>query len=254
MASADDSTHFGEREVPLGDKQGLVDEVFARVAGRYDLMNDLMSFGVHRLWKDALVAMLAPPRTARRVFRVLDLAGGTGDLAQRIGEASHGNAEITVADVNREMLEVGEARAQSWRYSQGVEFVDANAEALPFEADSFDAVTISFGIRNVPRVDKALGEAFRVLRRGGRFLCLEFSHPDVPGLDRLYEAYSRAVIPPLGRAVTGSAEPYRYLIESIERFPGPAQFSSMLGAAGFSRVTHRPLSGNIAAIHSGWKL
>jgi len=254
MASAQDSTHFGDREVPLGDKQRLVDDVFERVAGRYDLMNDLMSFGVHRLWKDALVAMLSPPRVSGRRFRVLDLAGGTGDLAQRILEASHGNAEVTVADVNNEMLAVGAARAKDWRYSQEVSFVEANAEALPFEDDSFDACTISFGIRNVPRIDKALAEAFRVLRRGGRFLCLEFSHPDVPGLEMAYQAYSRSVIPALGRAVTGSAEPYRYLIESIERFPGPAAFSAMLAAAGFVRVTHRPLSGNIAAIHSGWKL
>jgi demethylmenaquinone methyltransferase/2-methoxy-6-polyprenyl-1,4-benzoquinol methylase len=254
MASADDSTHFGDREVPLGDKQGLVDDVFERVAGRYDLMNDLMSFGVHRLWKDALVAMLSPPRTSRRPFRVLDVAGGTGDIAQRILEAAHGNAEVTVADINDDMLAVGAARAKHWRYSQEVSFLEANAEALPFEDASFDAVTISFGIRNVPRIEAALAEAFRVLRRGGRFLCLEFSHPDVAGLDRLYDAYSRAVIPPLGRAVTGSAEPYRYLIESIARFPGPGAFTAMLAAAGFSRVTHRPLSGNIAAIHSGWKL
>ncbi|MEX1180162.1 MAG: bifunctional demethylmenaquinone methyltransferase/2-methoxy-6-polyprenyl-1,4-benzoquinol methylase UbiE [Cucumibacter sp.] len=253
MARARETTHFGDREVALEDKQGLVNAVFDRVARRYDLMNDLMSFGVHRLWKDALVAMLSPPRMGRPL-KVLDMAGGTGDVAQRIIEAAHGNAEVIVADVNRDMLAVGAERAAGWRHPGAVRFVEANAEALAFDDDSFDAFTIAFGIRNVPRIEAALGEAFRVLRRGGRFLCLEFSKPDVPVLDRLYQLYCERAIPPLGRAVTGSTEPYTYLVESIRQFPGPAVFASMIGVAGFARVTHTPLSGNIAAIHSGWKL
>jgi demethylmenaquinone methyltransferase/2-methoxy-6-polyprenyl-1,4-benzoquinol methylase len=217
-------------------------------------MNDLMSAGVHRHWKDALDARLAPPRSGSRPNRVLDVAGGTGDIAQRIAKASVGYAEITVADINEEMLEVGRERAGHWRFGESISFVAANAEDLPFPDDHFDAYTIAFGIRNVPRIEVALSEAFRVLKRGGRFLCLEFSQVDVPALDQLYELYSDRLIPPLGRVVTGAGMPYRYLIESIARFPPPAQFSQMLGAAGFSRVTHTALSGNIAALHAAWKI
>lgn len=253
MAKAQETTHFGDAEVALEDKQGLVNAVFDRVATRYDLMNDLMSFGVHRLWKDALVARLSPPRVGRG-FKVLDMAGGTGDIARRILDAAHGNAEVTVADINADMLAVGRERAKGWRYPGGVTFVEANAEALDFDDDTFDAYTIAFGIRNVPRIEAALSEAFRVLRRGGRFLCLEFSQPDVPVLDSVYRVFSDTVIPPMGRAVTGDADPYRYLVESIRRFPGPAEFSRLIAEAGFARVEHTALSGNIAALHSGFKL
>ena len=249
-----ETTHFGERTVPLSDKQGLVDQVFHDVADRYDLMNDLMSGGVHRLWKDALVARLAPPKRGSRPYRVLDMAGGTGDVAERIVNASVGYAEVTVADINADMLRVGRERAQRWRFPQQARFVEANAEALPFEADSFDAYTIAFGIRNVPRIEVALAEAHRVLKRGGRFLCLEFSEVDVPGLDAAYRLFSDRVIPPLGKVVTGDAQPYQYLVESIRKFPRPAQFSSMLATAGFRRITHTALSGNIAALHGAWKL
>jgi demethylmenaquinone methyltransferase/2-methoxy-6-polyprenyl-1,4-benzoquinol methylase len=249
-----ETTHFGERTVPLEEKQGLVNDVFHRVADRYDLMNDLMSGGVHRLWKDALVNRLAPPKAGTRPYRVLDVAGGTGDIAERIINASVGYAEVTVADINSDMLRVGEARAKGWRFPGQVTFVEANAEALPFADESYDAYTIAFGIRNVPRIEMALSEACRVLKRGGRFLCLEFSTVELPGLREAYRLFSDVVIPPMGRVVTGDSAPYKYLIESIQKFPRPEAFSTMIAKAGFKRVTHTALSGNIAALHAAWKL
>ncbi|AWM85559.1 bifunctional demethylmenaquinone methyltransferase/2-methoxy-6-polyprenyl-1,4-benzoquinol methylase UbiE [Microvirga sp. 17 mud 1-3] len=248
---SDETTHFGFQSVPLGEKQGRVNEVFHSVAGRYDLMNDLMSAGLHRLWKNTLVAMLRPPRD--RAFRHLDVAGGTGDVAFRILEAGGPATHVTVLDINGDMLSVGRERA-GHAYEGRIDFVEANAEALPFEDGSFDAYTIAFGIRNVPRIDVALREAHRVLRPGGRFLCLEFSKVDVPGLDRIYDAYSFNVIPRLGRMVTGDSESYQYLVESIRRFPTPAAFARMIEQAGFRCVSHRPLTGGVVAIHSGWKI
>jgi demethylmenaquinone methyltransferase/2-methoxy-6-polyprenyl-1,4-benzoquinol methylase len=245
-------TSFGFRRVATGGKQPLVDAVFDRVAGRYDLMNDLMSGGLHRLWKDALVAALNPP--PRPGYHVLDVAGGTGDVAFRIVEASRRTARATVLDINPSMLGVGRTRAQILGLSDNVAFVEANAEQLPFADETFDAYTIAFGIRNVPRIEAALGEAYRVLKPGGRFLCLEFSAVDMPLLDRLYEVWSFRVIPRLGRLVAGDAEPYSYLVESIARFPNQANFARMIAAAGFGRVTVRNYSGGIAALHSGWKL
>ena len=254
MQEAETTTHFGTRTVPLEQKQGLVNDVFFKVASRYDLMNDLMSGGVHRVWKDRMVSRLAPPRQGSRPFRVLDMAGGTGDIAMRILDASHGYAEVTVSDINAEMLAVGAERAKAWRYPSRVKFAEANAEELPFADQSFEAYTIAFGIRNVPRIDKALKEAHRVLVRGGRLLVLEFSSVDVPGLDKVYDLFSDHVIPPLGKMVTGDADPYRYLVDSIRNFPRPELFSAMIAEAGFKRVTHTPLSGNIAALHGAWKL
>lgn len=251
---AGDLTHFGYQQVPLSDKQGLVNDVFHAVADRYDLMNDLMSGGVHRLWKDAMVAKLAPPRSGTRPFRVLDMAGGTGDIAERIINASHGYAEVTVSDINTDMLRVGRARAAHWRYPGQAQFVVANAEELPFADETFNAYTIAFGIRNVPRIDKALAEAHRVLKPGGRFLCLEFSDVDVAGLSKIYDLFSEKLIPPIGQMVTGDGQPYQYLIESIRRFPSADRFSSQIAAAGFRRVTHTAYSGNIAALHGAWKL
>ncbi|MBU1176044.1 MAG: ubiquinone/menaquinone biosynthesis methyltransferase, partial [Alphaproteobacteria bacterium] len=177
-----------------------------------------------------------------------------GDIAERIINKSHGFAEVTVSDINADMLRVGAARAKGWRYPGQARFVKANAEALPFENESFDAYTIAFGIRNVPRIALALAEAHRVLKPGGRFLCLEFSNVDVAGFDRLYAAFSDRVIPPIGRIVTGDAQPYRYLVESIRKFPDAASFAGMIRSAGFKRVTHDALSGNIAALHGGWKI
>ncbi|GLQ53447.1 bifunctional demethylmenaquinone methyltransferase/2-methoxy-6-polyprenyl-1,4-benzoquinol methylase UbiE [Devosia nitrariae] len=254
MTESQETTHFGDRTVAIGDKQGLVNEVFDKVAARYDLMNDLMSFGVHRLWKDALVAELSPPKAGSRDYRVLDMAGGTGDIAERIVNASVGFAQVTVADINADMLKVGEARARSWRFPAQVNFVEANAEELPFADASFNAYTIAFGIRNVPRIDKALAEAHRVLKRGGRLLVLEFSQADVPGFDALYRLFSDRVIPPMGRVVTGDAAPYSYLVESIRKFPTPEAFSGLVGKAGFRRVTHTAMTGSVAALHSAWKL
>ena len=245
-------TSYGFRAVDAGEKQGLVNDVFHKVAGRYDLMNDLMSGGLHRLWKDAMVAWLNPPK--RPGWRLLDVAGGTGDIAFRIVDASGGHAAATVLDINGSMLEVGRDRAQKRGFSDAVEFVEANAEALPFADGSFDAYTIAFGIRNVPHIDAALAEAYRVLKPGGRFLCLEFSEVEMPILDRLYEAWSFNAIPRIGQAVAGEGEPYRYLVESIAMFPNQRNFGAMITRAGFDRVTWRNYSGGIAALHSGWKL
>jgi len=245
------SVSFGYESVPLDEKQARVDDVFSSVARRYDLMNDLMSGGLHRAWKSAMVSALNPPRSGRP-FRVLDIAGGTGDIAFRIAERSRGHAGVVVADINAEMLAVGRERAG--KQGLQIEFREANAEALPFAEAGFDAVTIAFGIRNVPRIDAALAEAFRVLRRGGRFLCLEFSEVDTPMLDRVYELYSFRVIPALGRAVAGDADAYRYLVESIRNFPNQERFADMVRAAGFGRVSVRNFSGGIAALTSGWKL
>lgn len=254
MSKTQETTHFGNQQVPLEDKQGLVNAVFHDVADRYDLMNDLMSGGVHRLWKDTMVARLAPPKQGKRPYRVLDMAGGTGDIAERIVNSSHGYAEVTVSDINSDMLRVGAERAKNWRYPGQATFVEANAEELPFEDAAFDAYTIAFGIRNVPRIDVALAEAHRVLKRGGHFLCLEFSHVDVAGLDRFYAAFSDRAIPAMGKMVTGDSQPYQYLVESIRQFPKPDAFSAMIAEAGFKRVTHTALSGNIAALHSAWKI
>ncbi|WP_161139971.1 bifunctional demethylmenaquinone methyltransferase/2-methoxy-6-polyprenyl-1,4-benzoquinol methylase UbiE [Propylenella binzhouense] len=246
-----EETTFGFRDVPLREKQGLVDEVFHTVARRYDLMNDLMSGGLHRIWKDATVAWLSPPRRGGP-YRVLDLAGGTGDVATRIVERSDGHAEVTVADINGSMLAVGRERAE--KRGLPIRFVEANAESLPFPDARFDACTIAFGIRNVPRIDVALKEIHRVLRHGGRFLCLEFSAASVPVLDRLYDNYSFRVIPLIGQIVAGDRESYQYLVESIRMFPNQEQFAARIRDAGFERVSYRNLSGGIAAIHSGWKL
>jgi demethylmenaquinone methyltransferase/2-methoxy-6-polyprenyl-1,4-benzoquinol methylase len=251
--SSDETTHFGFETVGIGEKQDRVNDVFRSVARRYDLMNDLMSGGLHRVWKDALVSMLRPSR--ERTFRHLDVAGGTGDVAFRILDAGGMRTSVTVLDINGDMLRVGRERAEARpEFAGRLEFVEANAEALPFGAHRFDGYTIAFGIRNVPRIDRALAEAHRILRPGGRFLCLEFSRVDMPFLDRLYDAYSFNVIPRLGQLVAGDAESYRYLVESIRRFPAPAAFSAMIEDAGFKRVSHRLMTGGIVAIHSGWKI
>jgi demethylmenaquinone methyltransferase/2-methoxy-6-polyprenyl-1,4-benzoquinol methylase len=248
-----DSTHFGFRDVPLHEKQRMVDEVFHSVAGRYDLMNDLMSAGMHRAWKDALVSKLRPPLGAQ-TSSVLDVAGGTGDIAFRIVEAGGSGVTVTVADINGDMLAVGRERAIKRGADHAVRFAEANAESLPFPAKHFDAVTIAFGIRNVPRIPVALKEMFRVLKTGGQFFCLEFSQVDLPGLDAIYDAYSFRAIPEIGRLVTGDRESYQYLVESIRKFPDRDAFATLIREAGFSRVAATPMSGGIVALHSGWKL
>jgi demethylmenaquinone methyltransferase/2-methoxy-6-polyprenyl-1,4-benzoquinol methylase len=216
-------------------------------------MNDLMSLGLHRVWKDIMINTLNPPKNDKP-YALLDVAGGTGDIAFRAAQASGAGFRATVCDINADMLAVGRDRAARRQLDDRVSFVDGNAEALAFPDRSFDGYTIAFGIRNVPRIDLALREAFRVLRPGGRLLCLEFSSVDVPGLDRLYDLFSFRVIPELGRVVTGDAESYRYLVESIRKFPKPAAFADMIRAAGFSRVNWQTLSGGIVALHSGWRL
>jgi demethylmenaquinone methyltransferase/2-methoxy-6-polyprenyl-1,4-benzoquinol methylase len=216
-------------------------------------MNDLMSGGLHRIWKSELVTALAPPANAKQPFRVLDIAGGTGDVAFRIADRSPA-AEITVLDISPAMLEIGRKRAGDSRRRRRIRFVDGNAEALPLPSGQFDAVTIAFGIRNVPRIEAALGEAHRVLRPGGRLLILEFSQVEIAILEEIYDFYSLNVIPRLGEWVTGDGDAYRYLVESIRRFPAQEPFAAMLRAAGFERVSYRNLSGGIAAIHSGWRL
>jgi demethylmenaquinone methyltransferase / 2-methoxy-6-polyprenyl-1,4-benzoquinol methylase len=244
---------FGFRKVREADKQGLVNDVFAKAAERYDQMNDLMSGGLHRLWKDDFVTLLNPPRNAR-TFEVLDVAGGTGDIAFRIARAGGTGTHVTIADISPEMVREGQARAEHEQLSRRCDFTVGNAERLAFPDKSFDAYTIAFGIRNVTHIDLALAEAHRVLKPGGRFLCLEFSHVDSEALQKAYDAFSFTAIPAIGKVVTGDGQPYRYLVESIRLFPKQEQFKAMLDAAGFARTSFRNLSGGIVAIHSGWRI
>jgi len=242
-------THFGFETIPEEAKAGRVHGVFQSVAARYDLMNDLMSGGVHRLWKAAMIDWLAP----RPGMSVLDLAGGTGDIAFRVLDRVGGQAHVTVCDMTEAMLEEGRRRAET-RHGDAIDWVVGDAMALPFADRSFDALTIAFGIRNVTRIEDALSEARRVLRPGGRFLCLEFSQVGVPALQWLYDRYSFAVIPALGQAVTGDRASYQYLVESIRRFPDQERFAGLMREAGLERVAWRGLSFGVAALHSGWRL
>jgi demethylmenaquinone methyltransferase/2-methoxy-6-polyprenyl-1,4-benzoquinol methylase len=250
--TADTTASFGFRDVPEAEKEGLVREVFSSVAGSYDLMNDLMSAGVHRLWKDAMVEWLNP----RPGWGVIDVAGGTGDIAFRIAglvRERGGEAAITVCDINPDMVREGIRRADE-KGEASIRWITGDAEALPIPDASMDAYTIAFGIRNVTHIDKALSEARRVLKPGGRFLCLEFSRVEAPGLDTLYDAYSMNVLPRLGKMVAGDSEAYRYLAESIRRFPPQAKFAKMIEKAGLSQVKVRNLTGGVAAMHSAWKI
>jgi demethylmenaquinone methyltransferase/2-methoxy-6-polyprenyl-1,4-benzoquinol methylase len=249
----DTSTSFGFRDVREDERQGLVNDVFSRVAERYDLMNDLMSGGLHRLWKSDFVSMLNPPR-GETPFRLLDVAGGTGDIAMRALKAGGANTTAVICDISPEMLDVGRRRVADAGLADRITLIEGNAEALPFDDRSFDAYTISFGIRNVTHIDKALAEARRVLKTGGHFLCLEFSQVQVPILDRVYDFHSFEVIPRLGQLAAGDAQPYQYLVESIRKFPTQERFAQMIGEAGFGNVTYRNLTGGVAAIHSGWRI
>ncbi len=247
------TTSFGFQEVNEQDRQGLVNEVFAQVADRYDIMNDVMSGGVHRLWKEEFNNWLAPPQGSQ-AFRLLDVAGGTGDVALKFAHSSGENATAVICDISPQMLDVGRTRVEKAGLSNRISFTEGNAEKLPFPDKSFHAYTIVFGIRNVTHIDAALSEAFRVLKRGGRFMCLEFSKCEVPLLERLYDFHSFEVIPRLGKLIAGNDEPYKYLVESIRKFPDQETFLQMIEAAGFERVSYRNLTGGIAAIHSGWKI
>ncbi|MDJ1008289.1 MAG: bifunctional demethylmenaquinone methyltransferase/2-methoxy-6-polyprenyl-1,4-benzoquinol methylase UbiE [Paracoccaceae bacterium] len=243
------TTHFGDREVPEEEKAGLVHGVFTSVASRYDVMNDLMSGGVHRLWKDAMMDWLAP----RPGQRLLDVAGGTGDVAFRFLRRAP-SATAVVCDLTESMLEEGAARAEAQNLAGKIDWVVGDAMALPFDDASFDVYTISFGIRNVTRPEDALAEAFRVLKPGGRLMVLEFSQLPNPGLQKAYDLYSYNVIPRLGQIVTGDRDSYQYLVESIRKFPDQDRFCRMIEAAGFGQVRYRNLSQGIACLHSAWKL
>ena len=246
-ASDGETTHFGYQNVPEADKASLVGRVFDSVAPSYDLMNDLMSLGVHRLWKNTLIETLSP----RPDMSLLDVGGGTGDIAFRF--LKRGGGRVAVVDINEEMLAQGRDRALDRGLLDGVTWVRGDAEALPVEDASFDAFTIAFCIRNVTHIERALAEARRVLKPGGRFLCLEFSKITTPGLKRLYDAYSFGVLPALGQWVAGDRAAYEYLAESIRRFPDQQAFAEMIRAAGLSRVRVRNLSGGIVALHSAWR-
>ena len=240
------TTHFGFREVPESDKARLVRGVFDVVAPRYDLMNDVLSGGMHRLWKAAMVDWLRP----REGLRLLDVAGGTGDIATRVADRLNGRADITVCDINISMLSEGRQRAPQ----APVRWLAADASLLPFPEGVFDAYTIAFGMRNITNIDRALSEAHRVLKPGGRFLCLEFFNMETPGLDTLYDLYSFHVMPLLGGLIGGSRDAYQYLAESIRRFPDQRKFARLIEEAGFSCVSFRNQSAGIAAIHSAWRI
>lgn len=245
----DGTTHFGFQTVPEAEKAGMVHGVFTRVANRYDIMNDLMSGGVHRLWKDAMMDWLAP-RTGQRL---LDVAGGTGDIAFRFLKRAPG-ASAVVLDMTESMLVEGRKRAEADRLATSLDWVVGDAMALPFPSGSFDVYTISFGIRNVTRIPDALAEAYRVLRPGGRLMVLEFSHIPNDLMQWAYDRYSFNVIPVMGQIVANDRDSYQYLVESIRKFPDQESFAAMIRQAGFSQVKYRNLTLGIAALHSGWKI
>lgn len=244
--TAQETASFGYEDIPADQKEERVGAIFSNVARKYDVMNDAMSVGMHRLWKDKFVKRVRPqPGEA-----ILDMAGGTGDIAFRM--AKHG-AQITVSDINQDMLDVGIERAGK-RGIEGLEWSRQNAEELTFPDRVFDAYTIAFGIRNVTHIDRALAEAHRVLKFGGRFFCLEFSTTEWPGFSEIYDAYSHKLVPKLGQMIAGDEDSYRYLIESIRRFPTMPDFEKMIQAAGFKRTRVEPILGGLVAIHSGWKV
>ncbi|MEM7472410.1 MAG: bifunctional demethylmenaquinone methyltransferase/2-methoxy-6-polyprenyl-1,4-benzoquinol methylase UbiE [Pseudomonadota bacterium] len=243
------TTHFGSQTVPEDAKAGMVHGVFTNVASKYDIMNDVMSVGIHRLWKDAMMDWLAP----RSGQRLLDVAGGTGDIAFRFLRRA-GHAEAVVLDMTENMLIEGRKRAEAEALSEQLDWIVGDAMALPFEDNSFDVYTISFGIRNVTRIEDALSEAFRVLRPGGRLMVLEFSQLPNPAMQKAYELYSFNVIPAMGKAIAGDRDSYQYLVESIRKFPDQERFAEMISAAGFENVSFRNMSFGIAALHCGWKI
>jgi ubiquinone/menaquinone biosynthesis methyltransferase len=251
----ENTTHFGSRTVDENAKQGLVRNVFDSVADKYDIMNDVMSGGLHRVWKNELIKLMRP--TAGQ--HLFDVAGGTGDIAFRFLEEANKNlstdqdpAFVTLCDINNSMLTVGRDRAIDLGITANIDWVCGNAETLPLPDQSVDLYTISFGIRNVTHIDIALKEARRVLKPGGRFICLEFSHVEVPVLDKIYDLYSEHAIPTFGSMITGDRESYQYLIESIRNFPSKDKFKAMIEEAGFKQVTYRSMTAGVVALHSGW--
>ena len=241
-----DTVSFGYEDIDASEKTGRVGEIFSSVASKYDIMNDAMSGGMHRLWKDRFVRRVKPQAGED----ILDMAGGTGDIAFRMAARE---ASVTVSDINQEMLDVGVERAMS-RGIDGLVWSRQNAEELSFPSHTFDAYTIAFGIRNVTHIDKALAEAHRVLKYGGRFFCLEFSTVEWPGFKDVYDAYSHKLVPKIGKAVAGDEASYKYLVESIRRFPDMPSFERMIAKAGFANTKVEPIMGGLVAIHSGWKV
>ncbi|WP_295312192.1 bifunctional demethylmenaquinone methyltransferase/2-methoxy-6-polyprenyl-1,4-benzoquinol methylase UbiE [Roseobacter sp.] len=250
MTDRDDkTTHFGFEDVPEGEKAGRVRVVFSSVAGKYDVMNDVMSAGIHRVWKDAMMDWLAP----RAGQKLLDVAGGTGDIAFRFLKRA-GEGHATVLDLTEAMLVEGRQRAEALQMHDQLDWVTGDAMALPFADNSFDVYTISFGIRNVTRPQEALNEAFRVLKPGGRLMVLEFSQLPNPAMQKAYDLYSFNVIPRMGQMIAGDRDSYQYLVESIRRFPDQETFLQMVRSAGFEQTKYRNLSMGVACLHSGWKL
>jgi demethylmenaquinone methyltransferase/2-methoxy-6-polyprenyl-1,4-benzoquinol methylase len=249
MGEGEGSTHFGFQTVPEAEKAGMVHGVFSRVASKYDIMNDVMSGGVHRLWKDAMMDWLAP----RPGQNLLDVAGGTGDVAFRFLRRAPGSV-ATVCDMTQSMLDEGRKRAEAESLAERLTWIAGDAMALPFADRSFDVYTISFGIRNVTRIADALAEAFRVLKPGGRLMVLEFSQVPNPALQWAYDRYSFNVIPVMGQVIAGDRASYQYLVESIRKFPDQETFAGMIRAAGFGQVRYRNLTMGVACLHSGWKL
>jgi demethylmenaquinone methyltransferase/2-methoxy-6-polyprenyl-1,4-benzoquinol methylase len=247
---SDKTTHFGYRDVPEAEKSGLVFDVFHSVANKYDLMNDLMSFGAHRLWKRFAIQQAR----VRKGQQVLDVAGGTGDMTALFAKEVGSSGRVTLSDINPAMLQQGRNRLLDRGLVSNIDFVLADAESLPFPQDSFDCVCIAFGLRNVTHIDRALVSMQRVLRPGGRLIILEFSHPAVPGLDKLYDAFSFNILPKLGKLVANDEASYQYLVESIRKHPDQETLKSMMDTAGFARCHYFNLAGGIVALHKAYKI
>ncbi len=247
-----DPESFGYQSVQSEERQGLVNKVFSSVADSYDVMNDVMSGGMHRLWKNDFIAWLSPPKN--RPTKLIDVAGGTGDISSRFLDKAGAGSTAALCDINFEMMQAGQKRFADTDKADTLNFTQGNAEFLPFPDNSFDYYTIAFGIRNVTNIDTALNEAYRVLKPGGRFMCLEFSEMQIPIIDKFYDQFSFLVIPKMGKLIAGDEESYQYLVESIRKFPKQDAFADMIKDAKFDRVSYRNLSGGIAAMHSGWKL
>lgn len=255
MSNSSNKTHFGFKEVDRDQKSSLVKDIFSSVAGKYDLMNDLMSGGVHRLWKNEMMNEISFSKSDKKL-KFIDLAGGTGDIAFRITKKAKENNidhEISVVDINQEMLDVGKQRAIDKNLFQHLDFTCCNGEKLSFKKEEFDYFTIAFGIRNFTNIDKGLEEAYRVLKKGGKFICLEFSQVNDYFLQKIYDAYSFNVIPKIGQIITKDSDSYQYLVESIRKFPSQDKFKEMIEKAGFKKVSYKNLTFGTAAIHVGYK-
>lgn len=243
---------YGYEKIRLQDKQKKINEVFESVADKYDIMNDIMSMGIHRAWKDAVNAKANMPH--KKPFNALDLAGGSGDIAVRLLKNAHPDSKITICDINTEMIEKAKEKMKRKNIEQQIEFVVADAQKLPFKDNSFDLCTIAFGMRNIPEMDKALKECKRIIKPACQFICLEFSQMDIPIIDKIYEYWSINAIPKWGKIIANDEDAYQYLVESIRRFPNQESFAQIIQNAGFKNVKYRNMSGGIVALHWGWKI